>query len=234
MWLFAEYEPAALFSLRQSLTTASGGKTLLLPTPFAVKMALLDVACRLQGVAAAKANWSLLRTLMVGVKPPEQAVVTNLFQKVLRPRRNPIPLDAPDSGAFQRTIGYREYVQLTGPVGIALGWQDQNRHEWLNDLMLNMNYLGKRGSFMQLVKLPVYTEALPNGYLNLSEEVNTIPLQGTLQIMDDCSPETTFEQVDIYSPKPLRMGKDRILRHVVLPYRVERSSRSYTLYRRLS
>lgn len=234
MWLFAEYEPASLFSLRQSLTTASGGKSLLLPTPFAIKMALLDTACRLQGVETARANWPFIRTFTVGLKLPEQAVVTNLFQKVLRPRRNAIALDAPDSGAFQRSIGYREYVQLAGTIGIALGWQDQERHEWLVDLLLNVNYLGKRGSFVQLVQLPTYANELPEDYLDVSVSADTIPLQGTLQMMDDCSPETTFEQVDIYSAKPLRMGKDRILRHVVLPYRVEHSSRSYTLYRRLA
>jgi hypothetical protein len=27
---------------------------------------------------------------------------------------------------------------------------------------------------------------------------------------------------------------DRILRHIILPYRVERSSRGYTLYRRVA
>lgn len=234
MWLLAEYESAALFSLRQSLTTASGGKTLLLPTPFAVKMALLDAACRIQGIDSAKANWPLLRALTVGLKPAEQAVVTNLFQKVLRPRRNQVSLDAPDAGAFQRTIGYREYVQLAGTVGVALGWEDNDPREWLVNLLLNVNYLGKRGSFMQLVKLPTYVDALPDGYLVASTEGDQIPLHGTLQIMDDCGPETTFEQVDVYSAKPLRLGKDRILRHVVLPYRVERSSRSYTLYRRLA
>jgi hypothetical protein len=233
MWLYAEYEAAALFSLRQSLTTASGGKTLLLPTPFAIKMALLDAACRIYGSKAAKYNWPFLRDLNVALKPSEHAVVTNLFQKVLRPRRNPVSLNSPDSGMFQRTIGYREYVQLSGVLGIALGWQEASEQPWLVDLLLNINYLGKRGSFMQLVKLPRVVDALPNEYIDLSTDADQIPLHGTLQIMDDCGPETTFDQVDIYSSKSLRVGKDRLLRHIVLPYRIERSSRSYTLYRRV-
>jgi hypothetical protein len=196
-------------------------------------MALLDAAARIQGIKTAKDNWPFLRSLRVSLKPPDQAVVTNLFQKVLRPRRNQISLDAPDSGVFQRTIGYREYVQFMGTVGIALGWQDNLPREWLADLLLNINYLGKRGSFMQLVKFPIYMDELPDNYLVVSEDMAEIPLYGMLQIMDDCGPETTFEQVDIYSAKTLKLGKERILRHVVLPYRVERSSRSYTLYRRL-
>ena len=54
MWLVSEYEASALFTLKPATATASGGKTLLVPTPFAIKMALLDVACRLAGRAAAE------------------------------------------------------------------------------------------------------------------------------------------------------------------------------------
>ena len=46
MWLIAEYQPVSLFSLKNSLATSSGGKSLLVPTPYAFKMALLDAACR--------------------------------------------------------------------------------------------------------------------------------------------------------------------------------------------
>ncbi len=46
MWLIATYQPTSLFSLRPANATTSGGKTLLTPTPFALKMALLDAAIR--------------------------------------------------------------------------------------------------------------------------------------------------------------------------------------------
>lgn len=49
MWVSAEYEATALFTLKPALATSSGGKTLLVPTPYSIKMALLDVACRLEG-----------------------------------------------------------------------------------------------------------------------------------------------------------------------------------------
>jgi hypothetical protein len=49
MWLIADYQPVTLFSLKNSLATSSGGKSLLVPTPCAFKMALLDAACRVWG-----------------------------------------------------------------------------------------------------------------------------------------------------------------------------------------
>ena len=90
MWVTADYEAATLFSLKYSTATSSGGKTLLVPTPFAIKMALLDSACRTAGVAQAQAWWEMIRDLRVAVRPPEHVVVSNIFQKILRPRRNPV------------------------------------------------------------------------------------------------------------------------------------------------
>src|SRR3972149_509738 len=45
-WLVAEYQPAALFSLKISLATSSVGKTLVVPTPYSIKMAFVDAAFR--------------------------------------------------------------------------------------------------------------------------------------------------------------------------------------------
>jgi len=43
----------------------------------------------------------------------------------------------------------------------------------------------------------------------------------------------SFEHADIYSGKRITLGKERVLHHVVLPYRLTRSSKSYSLYERI-
>jgi len=50
MWMIARYLPVAPFSLKPAAATSSGGKTLLVITPYAIKMALLDVAIRIMGI----------------------------------------------------------------------------------------------------------------------------------------------------------------------------------------
>jgi hypothetical protein len=232
MWLIAEFEAVTLFSLKMSTATASGGKTLLAPTPYAIKMALLDVACRHLGVKDAEKRWNDIRDLKVALRPAQRAVVTNLFQKVLRPRRNSVPLDEPDAGFFQKTIGYREYVHLDGAMGIAIGWDDEIPRPWLADLVAQVNYLGKRGGFMQMVGLPEHLPALPDGFVDLTQETMQFSIGGTLQLLDDCTPDLTFEKANIYSGKGIRLGKERILRSIVLPYSLVKSSRSFTLYER--
>ena len=225
MWTIARYQPTAFFSLKPHMATSSGGKTLIVPTPFAVKTALLDAAIRSQGLAQAKEQFASLRALHVAARLPRRIVVNNTFNRVLRAARSPSPGQWP----YQRTIGFREYVHFAGPLEFALAGM---RHEDLTPLLIQVNYLGKRGGFMQLLAEPRQSEDLPPGFTVLTGEVNgTFPL-GTLQMVDDWGAKMTFDHINIYSHKPIRTGTHRVFHHVVLPHRPVRSSKSFTLYER--
>jgi len=234
MWLVADYQPVGFFSLKNSLATSSGAKSLLLPTPYALKMALLDAACRRWGVTQAEAFWPTLRDLPVAMRPPKRAVVTNLFAKILKPRRSKARPGSSDAGPLGKTIAFREYVWLGGNLGIAL--QLANNH-WpqVIELLLQINYLGKRGSFVQLLAPPRQLTSMPGGFVHLNppDTPSTFSSQGLLQMLDDCGPQMTFDHANIYSQARIRLGKERVLHHVVLPYRLIRSSKGYTLYERL-
>jgi hypothetical protein len=234
MWLIAEYLPVGLFSLKNAMATSSGGKSLLVPTPYALKMALLDAACRLWGVSQAETIWPTIRDLAVAIRLPQQAVVTNLFAKVLRPRRNPAKPGTPHAGPLGKTIAFREYVWASGRLVIALDIGEADSSE-LTELLLQINYLGKRGGFVQLLRAPETVGELPEGFvlLNASDGQESFASHGLMQMLDDCSPKMTFEHADIYSGKSVRVGRERVLNHVVLPYRLTRSSKSYSLYERI-
>lgn len=234
MWYVTTFRLISPISLKLSTATSTGGKSLLLPTPFAIKMALLEAALYDEGVAASEDIWRDLRRANVAVHGPERITVNNTFTKVMKPVRGQVEVD-PDTGLLppmNRSIAFREYVLWQGDCDVAVELPGEDTTAWLQRLT-RITYFGKRGGFVQAVAPPQPVETLTLDFVNLSVAASTIPLHGTLQIMDDCSPETTFDQVDIYSSKSLRVGKDRILRQIVLPYRVERSSRSYTLYRRI-
>src|SRR5450432_1367937 len=81
-WLVFEYSPAALFSLKSSRATSTAGKTLLTPTPYAVKMAFLDAALRhgLTRDPEGLVRWLAAATLRIGV--PEHACVTGTIQSI--------------------------------------------------------------------------------------------------------------------------------------------------------
>jgi hypothetical protein len=233
MWIFADYEATALFSLKPATSTSSGGKTLLIPTPFAIKMAVLDVICRTEGVARAESLWSALAGAVVAIRPPARVVVNNTFTKIWKPRRKPAMPGSRDAGPLGASIAYREYAYLDGTFGIGLDLP-------LNDViparqaanwLAGIQYLGKRGSFVQIQALPEMAESLPGGFLTLDGRIpDPMPLQGVMHQVDDTSPAIMFGRVNIYSDEKLEVGKHRLLRPVVLPYQVRRASRSFTYY----
>ncbi len=227
-WLHATYQPTSLFSLKPSWATSSGGKSLLLPTPYALKIALLDVAIRVTGVDPAAKAWPWLRDLQIGIQLPEQIVVTNLFARILKLRRNPAVEGSADVGPFQKTIAYREYVYHADAFELAFGVPAQHVST-LVDWLIQINYLGKRGGFMQLLNAPQPLDD-DTGFVSLTTDLSHFPPRGLVQQVDDCDPRLKFEQVNIYtSARP-----KRVIRQVVLPYRLKRSSRSYSLYERIT
>jgi hypothetical protein len=253
MWIVARYLPVAPFSLKPAAATSSGGKTLLVPTPYAIKMALLDVAIRTLGVDAGERLFPALRDLSISLEMPQDLVVMKGFSKVRRPveskdakkpdetqedfeaRRHEKLTERMEKGhyPFYPTIAYREYVQYRNPFQIALSLPTGVAFpEELPRLLSGINYLGKRGGFIQLLKQSSILDALPGErFVNLTPDgQQAFSLQGTLQMLDDCGKNLTFQRANIYSAERITMGKERIIRHVVLPYRLIRSSRSYTWY----
>lgn len=233
MWQIANYISTALFSLKPSWATSSGGKSLLLPTPWAIKMALLDACCRLEGVANAESKWPAIRDRIVALRGPAHIVVTNTFTRILKPRRGEASEGKADAGPLARTIGFREYVFYPNPLGIALSCNSGEEAGWLAALLLQINYLGKRGGFLQLLSAPALADELPEGFLLTEQDNSTFDLHGTMQQLDDCGPEMAFEQANIYSGKSIRLGAERILQHIAIPYRLISSSKGYSLYQRI-
>ena len=241
MWTIAQYQPTTLFSLRPHTSTTSGGKSLIVPTPFAVKMALLDATIRSQGLAQGQRLFSAIRDLCVAVCLPRSIVVNNTFARVLRLKEIKTKANEKEAAAsravaerqwpFQRTIAFREYVQFGGPLTLALSGMTP---EDLRPPLIQLNYLGKRGGFIQLLGRPETVELLPHDFTTLTEDVQgSFPL-GLLQMVDDCGESLTFDQANVFNDAPIKVGKDRVFHHVVLPYRLVRSSKGFTLYERIA
>lgn len=115
-WLIARYAPVALFSLRPSITTAAGGQTLLVPTPYSVKLALTDAVARVEGSANGAALFNLVQPLEVRLRPPEYSVVTHTFNRVRWWARGEAAADAP---APESVVGADAAPRRRGARGAA-------------------------------------------------------------------------------------------------------------------
>jgi hypothetical protein len=237
MWLIAEYQPVTLFSLRSGIATASGAKTLFLPTPFAVRNALLDAAIRTNGLGNAELAFAWIKKLSIAVRPPEKIVITNLFAKVMKPTRKEVTEEAMD-----RTIAFREYAHLEGTIDLAFSLAEEQIPA-LAILLTQINYFGRRGCFFQLTKAPHQFSALPEGFFSLdgvyiseSKVEGKVPDAfpvGVIQIMDDWGESLTFGKVNIYSKEKIGLGKNRVRKGIILPYRLIHSSKSFAYYERM-
>ena len=237
MWWITTYEPVSLISLKVAAATSTGGTSLLLPTPFAFKMAILNVVIQTEGVQRGKQLWPVIRDGRMAILGPAQIAVNNTFTKILKLSRDK-PSPDPDTGILEvmsRTIGFREYVQWQGEIRIAFEPGDNEDINWAQ-VTTQIHYLGKRGGFIQATGEFQVTEELPVRFTLLNDEQHNerFSLDGTLQVMDDCGNKLSFEEIDIYSNKNIRLGIGRIRRSVILPYRLARSSRGYTLYERFA
>jgi len=257
MWVTAVFHQVSLFSLKPADTTSTGGRSLLIPTPFSIKMALLDGALRTYGVNAGAELFPIIRDLAIAMSLPQRIIVNNCFVRILKPRREKSGSDGKKQqgdvqevekdemgetdeeigGPYIRSVAFREYVQYSGPLGLAIQVDTSHDAEIITSLLMQIRYIGKRGSFFQIDGPPVIQEQLPvqQGYVRLdgmeTDDANAMPGY-TLQLLDDCSPKLTFAKANIYANDAIVLGKERILRHILLPYRLAHSSQSFTLYQR--
>ncbi|MGQ9459520.1 MAG: hypothetical protein ACUVS5_14725 [Anaerolineae bacterium] len=237
MWLIAEYRPVTLFSLRSGLATSSGAKTVFLPTPFAIRTALLDAAIRTEGLGEGQRAFAWIKELSLAVRPPERVVVTNLFAKILKPTRK-----QEEGRAMDRTIAFREYAYLVGTLSLAFGAAERQREE-LQALLAQVNYFGKRGCFFQLLSQPQQANTLPKGFVpmdgvylqdaGLKGQPGEVFVPGIIQAMDDWGEELTFIKVNVSTDEKITLGRDRVRKSVILPYRLVRSSKGFSYYERV-
>lgn len=256
MWMTAQYLPVAPFSLKPAAVTSSGGKTLLVMTPYAIKMALLDVAIRTLGLPAGEELFPHLRDLSISIAPPKDILVFKTFSKIWRPvesKDSKKPSETQEefdlriqeklAGKMERgqypfysTISFREYVSYREPFQIAFRAPDtEDLPQALSRLLCGINYFGKRGGFVQIIELPQRQNQIKkHEFVDLTcNGLQDFLADGTLQILDDCGKSLTFSRANIYSPERVTIGKERIHHHIVLPYRLARSSRGYSWYQRI-
>lgn len=224
------YRPTTLFSLRMSLTTSAGGKSLFVPTPYAFKLALVDAAVRVRDLDFAREVFDWVKGREVRFKPPERMVVNHTFIKVKREPKQRTP-----GNPYISTINFREFCFFQGEMTVAIevsGLADEVV-ENLRIVALHINYMGKRGSFMQFMGSE-RAETLGEGFTVPVDHGRWNPgVLGVTQHLDELGEvhaQDLFDRINTYCDKPVSLNKHRVLVHTIIPYRLVRASKGYTEY----
>lgn len=239
-WLLLNYLPVSLFSLKMTHATNKGGKTLLVPTPYAFKMTMIDACFRgfPSHEAESKARWlfDLVKGREIRFSPPPTCIVQNTFIKIRQEERG-----AP-KGYYMPTIAYREFcLYANGELAVAIDTANLSAEDvaTLKHIGSHINCIGKRGSFWQYIGHALHTGSLPDGYTYPhKEEQATIGKSGWTQFLDDfgealCSAKDGFDRISTYGSGTIKLGEHRILKETVVPYIFERSSRHFTQYKKV-
>lgn len=236
-WLILRYLPVSLFSLRMTHATSKGGKTLLVPTPYAFKMTMLDACFRaFEGVDAenkAREVFKLIKRCEVRFSPPPVCIVQNTFVKIRQEERN-----AP-KGYYVPTIAYREFCFFNnGELKIALGIRgfSDDIVTLLKHIAFHINCIGKRGSFWQYIGNEIHHGDLSDEFTrpNDGHQLSVGSYRWSHELDDFgealCEAKDGFDRVSTYSEKPVQLNKNRVLVTTLIPYEFQQSSRHFTQY----
>lgn len=216
------YVPTSLFSLKDSNSTNSGAKSLLLPSPYAIKMAILNQAITIGGelelLETKKSEaFRYVRDAKIGfyIENESYFCVNNSFVKILKPAR--------EGGGFGQTVAFREYIYMSNPLEIIFEVGNEEQKKYLKKYLHKISYFGKRGCFFQFVQ-----------YNDEPNEANVIEfnaqnlISGIIQEYDDFDSKNIFENVNTFSSNSTKRKK--ILFQI--PVHSLSSSKSFRIYRK--
>jgi hypothetical protein len=241
MYILAVYDPyflksceksgVSLFTLKRSDATSMAARSNLVPTPYAIKMALLKALLESQGKHHQddfeiwiKKEFSWIRDLQIYLLPPEQLVVNRNGYKLRYYDQTADKADKNRSTVpMQDGFVFREWIHLQGELKICAGECDNLTQ--LTQLFAQINYFGKKGCFFQF---------LPNA-IQLTDTPTFTPdptASFTVQPMDDLGKKTTFNRINPFSNDKAQIDKDRIIEPGFLPLRLRSTSARYDFYQR--
>ena len=216
----AIYQPTALFSLKNSNATNSGAKSLFLPSPYAIKMAILNQALTVGGdekilEPKGSIHFATIRDAVIGfaLSIENSFCINNAFIKILKPKR--------DDVGFQETVAFREYVSISGNIEIIFEVRNEMEAAYLKKYLYKINYFGKRGCFFQFLR---YSENSVDSNVNV---FNVKQLSaGILQEYDDFPSDATFSKVSNFSSESIKRQK----KIWIIPIKLKSSSKSFSHY----
>jgi hypothetical protein len=164
-------------------------------------------------------------SLSIGV--PEHAAVTHTIVKIRQEPKTKKPL-AP----YLPAVAYREFVYLHGEWQWAFDLASMPERAALAilDLLPAVNYIGKRGSFVQFLGFSraatlgaSFTQPFELGSLAIPQRVH-------LAVLDDFGPEANLDALNSYSATPIRRDKHRKFVKTLVPMGVVNTGPGFTQY----
>ncbi len=222
MTLIAELKFVSTFALKPSNVTNMSGRTLLLPTPYAIKMALIDRAIVRFGFEKSKEIFPAIRDLRIYWAGPLTIGVMQVIEKGYRLARS----------TTKSQIRVQEYCTYSGSFYITFESKSSDAVGELSQLIRMLFRLGRSGSIINCEYLFRNVEAIDRDWISLGDPLDYSEItRGIVQRMDDMRHDVSLTDVSTYnlqSPNQLRFQYD-----IIIPYKLGYASDNFIVYERI-
>ena len=228
-WLIARYQPTSLFSLKMSAATSGVGRTLLIPTPYAFQMSLLDAAM-VHGEGDPEQLVCDLAAADLRIGVPARAIVTHTIVKIRQEPKD--PKSRTRGVAYTPAVAYREFVSYDGWLrwALDLATVTQPAAETVVRLAPAVSYIGKRGGFIQFIGWERRGE-LGASFTQILGADWAPPSCFHLAVLDDFGPEASFGALNSYSAIPIKRERHRKFVRTLVPLGMVSAGPGFTEYR---
>jgi len=224
-WLRADYEFPSTFSYRMLDVSAQFAVGSPIPSPAAVKLALVDTAIRWSGdVSEGRRIFDVIKTARVCAVPPPRMVRFRAFIKRLKPPHSSAGPEAPTV----ESTGVRDYFLLDGPLSVFIEVPQSNANDIVG-LLQRIRRFGTSDSvcWCKEVREEVpCAELCPQKFSNLSND-----RKGLVVRLSDLSQESLFEGFNPFGGNMRRANLEKDL--YVIPLRVKRSGETWAILERI-
>ncbi len=188
----------------------------MVPTPYSVKMALLDAGLStglIPNESGADGFVRAMRGAEVRIGPPDRAVATHTIVKIRQE-----PKGKTEGVAYTSSVAYREFVHFRGDLSFAFDLRtlDKRSAELTCALAPAIRSIGKRGGFIQFLGMERHEE-LGRRFTVPLESWESAADACHLAWLDDFGPEATFDILNSYSDKSIKRDKHRKFVQTVVP-----------------
>ncbi len=224
-WMSAELDFASLFSYRMPNLSPGYAPASPVPSPAALRLALVDVAIKSTGkVAYGEEIFEVVKAAPMEIEPPERVAVLKFFIKRLKPSK-------PPKIGVEESFGVREYCHFWGTLKVFIDVSD--REEEIAALFTHLRRLGTTDSLTRcLVNTdgkgpePVLTCKEP---LSLKTDVSNFTRRPVCTL-NELKPDAAFSQVNPYATN--KKGNPFNQKTFVLPLVEERRGENWILYKK--
>jgi hypothetical protein len=210
------YQPTNLFSLKESNSTNSGAKSLLIPSPYSIKMALFNQAITIEGKEVFEdtksKEFAFIKDAQITYRVSGSFCINNCF----------VTIQSLRDGTYRGKPSFREYIYLSDNIEIIFVVKEDEAKQYLQKYLHRINYFGKRGCFFQFV---CYLDNPSEPNVKKFDVFNLAP--GILQEYDDIAPKAQFKNVDNFDSANAQREK----KVLVIPVQNKNSSKSYTHFK---